>query len=201
VVPGAVLTVEDLPGYEGIGASLYEEQAELSAECDIFEAAVSFPGAVATARSETLEGPLAEQVMSYAAVYASEEEASADVGATSAILERCQGEFEDAVETIARNELERLGVDIGIFGAIDISTGEYEPPEAGDETLGYRMNVTADLVITRQEYNLDVIVLREGRVAGAVLNGQFGAVSAEEEAALLETAAAKLAAADEELPD
>jgi hypothetical protein len=103
------------------------------------------------------------------------------------------------VEGVARDELERLGLDLGIFARIDVSIATYDPPEAGEEIAGYRMNVEVDLIATRQQYNLDVMVVREGQLLGALLYGKFGEVNPDAEALLLERATAKLAATDQEL--
>lgn len=201
VVPDAVLTIEDMPGFEAQDTANLAEQADLSAECDIFDPDLVFPDAVATAQSDPFVGPGDRQVFNHAAIYESTADASAGMASTQAILDRCEDEFNDVVEQVAKDELDRLGIDVGLFTNIDITIGNYDPPPAGDELLGYRMNVSVNLVLTKQEYNLDVIVVREGRVVGAVMFGTFGAINSNDEALLLERVTGKLSAAEEALPE
>ncbi|HUF53531.1 MAG TPA: hypothetical protein VMR52_07130 [Dehalococcoidia bacterium] len=201
VVPSAVLTVEDLTGFEPQDVGALKEQAALSAECNVFDAATVFADAAATAESDPFLGPGDQQIFNHAAIYKTAEEASAGIADTQAVLDRCEDEFKEVVERIARDELERLGIELGLFSSIDVTIAYIDPPAAGDEILGYRMNVTVDLVIARQEYNLDVAFLRVGRVAGAVMLGTFGSINLSNQVSLLDRAEARLAGAEEALPE
>jgi hypothetical protein len=201
LVPGAVLTVDDLDGFETVDITSLDEQADLSPACDIFQAVVVFPEAVATAESEGFSGRRGEQLLNYAAIYETADGAAAALAATEELRLDCTGEFEDAVRQVARSELDRLGIDLGPLADIDVTISGYDPPEAGDEVIGHRLNVDVNLIATRQQYNLDVIVVREGRVLGALLYGQFGPVTEEAEGALLERVTEKLSGTEGELPD
>ncbi|MEX0682484.1 MAG: hypothetical protein WD904_14650 [Dehalococcoidia bacterium] len=201
LAPDTVLTAEDLPGFDLLDVTDLEGQAELSAECDIFDADVVLADSAATAESEAFTGPLDEQVLEHIAIYETADDAGAGLESTQDLRERCEDEFKDAVEQVAQNELDRLGIDIGVFGSIDVTIGGYDPPAAGDEIIGHRLNVDVDLVVTRQQYNLDVMVVRVGRVVAALLYGRFGEVNPEAEGLLLERVTDKLSATDEALPE
>jgi hypothetical protein len=201
IVPDALLTVDDLPGFETQDVGALEEQADLTVRCNIFSSQLVFPAAEATAESDPYVGPGDQQAFNHAAVYRTTADASAGITGTQEILDRCEDEFRETVERIAKEELDRLGIDLGFFAKIDVTIGNYDPPPAGDELLGYRLNVTVDLVATKQQYNLDVIFVREGRVVSALMLGGFGVVHPEAEASLLEKSTVKLAAAEEALPE
>ncbi|MCH7809580.1 MAG: hypothetical protein IH863_03260, partial [Chloroflexi bacterium] len=114
LVVDAVFSVEDLPGYEKPGADSLPAQAGLSDECDIFDPAVVFPGAVATADSGAFESALDDQIFNLAGVYRSADDAGASLTGTRGLIVRCEDEFEDAVEQVARDFLDSFGIDLGL---------------------------------------------------------------------------------------
>ncbi len=201
LVGGAVFSAEDLPGFEPLGADDLQSQAGLSDECDIFDSGVIFPEAVATADSGAYGGGLEEQLVNLAGVFHTAEDASEALAATRELRDRCEAEFEAAIEQVARDFLSRLGIDLGFFSTIDVAITDYDPTPAGDEITAYRMQVTVNLVLTRQQYNLHAVVVRQGRVAGALLYGRLGQLNDNTEAELIELMAGKLSAVNASLPE
>lgn len=201
VVRDALLRPEDVPDFTVADTADIQEQAELSAECDIFDPRVVFLEAAAFAGPDAYEGREDEQLLNSAGIYRTEEEASATVAGTRDLLERCRDEFEEVVDRVARDTLDDLGINVGPFTGIEITIIEYDPPAAGDEIAGYRMSVTVSLVVASQQYNLDVIVVREGRAAGMLTFGKFGTPSPATEEMLLEALTGRLQETDEALPE
>ncbi len=201
LVGGAVFSAEDLPGFEPLGGDDLQTQAGLSDPCDIFDAGVVFPDALATADSGAYEGRADDQLLNLAGVYRTADDASAALALTRDLRTRCEAEFEEAVERVARDFLAGLGIEPGPFVSIDVVISEYEPAPVGDEVIGYRLHVNVGLILTSQQYNLHAIVGREGRVAGALLYGRFGPLAENPEAELLRLMEGKLSAVNESLPE
>ena len=201
LVGGAVFSAEDLPGFEPLGADDLQSQAGLSDECDIFDAGVVFPEAVATADSGAYEGALEEQLVNLAGIYRTTDDASEALAKTRDLRDRCEAEFEAAIEQVARDFLSRLGINLGLFSTIDVAITDYDPTPAGDEITAYRMQVTVNLVLTRQQYNLHAVVVRQGRVAGALLYGRLGQFTDNIETELVRLMAGKLSAVNASLPE
>ena len=201
LVPGAVLALRELEGFTAFEGEDIGQQADLSAECDVFDAAVVFPDAAATADSGPFEGRSDDQLLNYAAIYTTSADAQQAIAGTRELLERCEGEFRERIEQVVRDVVADFGVDPDFIADLDITIGEYEAPPAGEQYLGYRINVEVNLVLISQQYNLDVIFVREGRVAGALMYGRIGVINMETETMLVELAAGKLAETDEALPE
>ena len=201
LVVDAVFSAEDLPGHELTGNDGLPSQTSLSDECDIFDPTVVFPDAVATAESGAHEGALDDQIFTLAAVYRSEDEAAAALAATPDFIGLCEDEFEDAVEQVARDFLEGLGIDLGPFSTIDVAIIGFDPTAVGDVIVGYRMHVNVNLIVTSRQYNLDAVVVREGRVVGVLIYGRFGEPDDGVLAELLRLMAGKLSAVNASLPE
>ena len=201
LVGGAVFSAEDLPGFEPLGADNLQSQVDLSDECDIFDPVVVFPDAVATADSGAYADALDDQLVNLAGIYRTSEDAGASLAQTRDLRERCEDEFEEAVEQVARAFLDDLGIDLGFFSTITVAITDYDPAPVGEEITGYRMHVNVDLVLTSQQYNLHAIVAREGRVAGALIYGGFGQLDEDVEGELLTLMASKLSAVNASLPE
>lgn len=201
MVSAAVFSAEDLPQFEPLAADDLQSQANLSDQCDIFDPGVAFPDAVATAESGAYGSILDDQLLNIAGIYRSADDASAALARTRDLRVRCEGEFEAAVEQVARDFLDVLGIDLGLFSTIDVAITGYDPAAVGDEIIGYRMHVNVNLVLTSQQYNLEAIVVREGKVAGFLVYGRFGQVDDAAEAELLELMAGKLSAVNASLPE
>ena len=201
LVVGAVLGAEDLPGFDPLGADDLQSQAGLSGECNIFDPRVVFPDAVATADSGAYAGALDDQLLNLAGVYRSADDASAALARTRDLRVRCEDEFEDSVEQVARDFLDALGIDLGLFSTIDVAITDHDPTAVDDEIIGYRMHVNVNLILTSQQYNLDAVVVREGRVAGALIYGRFGQPDDSVETELLRLMAGKLLAVNASLPE
>jgi hypothetical protein len=198
LVPGAVLTLADLDGFSTFQGEDIRRQADLSAACDVFDPGVVFPGAAATADAGPFVGRADDQLLNYAAIYETEADAERAINDTRGLLDRCEDEFRERVEAVARGIVADFGVnpDLADF---DVEIEEYDAPAAGDQHLGYRMHVVASIVITSQQYNLDVMLIRDGRVAGALMYGRIGAADEGTEEELAGLVADKLAATEEEL--
>lgn len=201
LVGGAVFSAEDLPGFDPLGADDLQSQVGLSDDCDIFDSGVVFPAAIATADSGAYVGTIDDQLLNLAGVYRSADDASAALARTRDLRVRCEDEFKDAVERVARDFLDSLGIDLGLFSTIDIAVTDYDPTAVGDEIVGYRMHVSVNLILTSQQYNLDAVVARKGRVAGALIYGRFGQPDDSVEAELLGLMEGKLSAVNVSLPE
>ena len=201
LVVDAVFSAEDLPGYGQPDNEGLQAQVSLSDECDIFDPAVVFPDAVATADSGAYESALDDEIFNLAGVYRSADDASAALTGTRDFIVRCEDEFEDAVEQVALDFLKGFGIDLGPFSTIDVAIIGFDPTAVGDEIAGYRMHVNVNLIVTSQQYNLDAIVVREGRVVGTLIYGRFGEPDDSVEAELLRLMAGKLLAVNASLPE
>lgn len=201
LVVDAVFSEEDLPGYEQSADDGLPTQVSLSDECDIFEPAVVFSDAVATADSGAYESALDDQIFSLAGVYRSADEASAALAGSRDFIVRCEDEFENAVEQVALDFLKGFGIDLGPLATIDVAIIGFDPTAVGDEIVGYRMHVNVNLILTSQQYNLDAVIVREGRVVGALIYGRFGEPAVSIEAELLTLMAGKLLAVNASLPE
>jgi hypothetical protein len=201
LVVDAVFIAEDLPGHELTGDDGLPSQTSLSDECDIFDPDVVFPDAVATADSGAYESALDDQIFTLAGVYRSDDEAAAALAATSDFIGRCEDEFENAVEQLARDFLAGFGIDLGPFSTIDVAIIGFDPTAVGDEIVGYRMHVNVNLIVTSRQYNLDAVVVREGSVVGVLIYGRFGEPDDGVEAELLRLMAGKLSAVNASLPE
>jgi hypothetical protein len=105
------------------------------------------------------------------------------------------------VEQVARDFLESFGIDLGLLSTIDVAIIGFDPPAVGDEIVGYRMHVNVNLVVTSRQYNLDAVVVREGRVVGVLIYGRFGEPDDGVLAELLRLMAGKLSAVNASLPE
>lgn len=198
---GAVFSADDLPGFGPQGADDLQLQAGLSEECDVFDPGVVFPDAVSAADSGAYAGAFDDQLVNLAGIYRTDEEASAALARTRDLRDRCEDEFKDTAEQVARDFLDALGIDLGFFSTIDVAITDYDPAPAGDEVIGFRMNVNVNVVLASEEYNLHAVVAREGRVTGALLYGRFGELNDNAEAELLKLMAGKLSAVNASLPE
>ena len=201
LAPGVPLTLGDLPaGWDESMADLVG-QVELSPECDIFDLDVAFPGAAATAQSPDYEGMLNEQLITYAAVFHSADDARATVQATRGTVERCRDEFTSEGRRLAEAELEALGVDLGLFADITVEIFEREnAPTLGDVSAAYVLQVTVSLPGDDQRFTIDVRAFAEGRVAGAIICAKFGADDPAAALDLAQRLLGKAAVAEAQLP-
>lgn len=172
---------------------------ELSAECDLRDLNVVFPGAAAVERSGSFVGPLDQQVASYAAVYQTTEGAVNEMQTIAAMVSRCEEEYKDEVEESAKERLSVLGIDLGVFADMDVSLDEVEAGPLGDESKLYRVNVSVGVPGPDQSFTLDVTVVRVGRVVSAVTYSGYGELDADEERSLNETLVGKMTAANDRL--
>jgi hypothetical protein len=169
----------------------------LSPACDVFDLAVVFPEALATARSPSFQGPEKQQAQSFAAIYASESEAQAVVEGTRDIVDRCGDEFKDTLKDAAEDQLEALGISVGFFASVDVSLEDHNDPPLGDGSAGYRVRVEVSAAGSSQKFTVDYGILRKENVVAASQYAAFGEVNEDEELAI---ARALLASANRPTP-
>lgn len=200
--PAIPLTPDDLneDWFRSETAGNFLDQLTLRPACDIRDPRVVFPGAVAAERSDTLEGPAGQQVLTYGAVFPDEATAAASLDAVGRLIEECETDFKDEVGRLAAEQLDALGIDLGFFADIDVSLTPAEVPEAGDDLRAYRLQVTVGVLGQDREFTVDVAALRSGRIAGGLVFAAFGEPSGPQQAALRRLLLAKMEAADAELP-
>jgi hypothetical protein len=157
---------------------------ELSPDCDIYDLSVVFPGALATSRSESFQGPIDQQAQSFAAVYESDAAAQAAVEATQGIVDRCGDEFQEVLKNEAERQIEALGISLGFLGSIDVSLDGLNDPALGDGSRGYRVRVDVSAIGQSRSFTVDYRIFRSGNVVAASQYSTFGDVSEDEELAI-----------------
>ena len=196
----AIITRDDLPpGWrEESGSTL--DQVELSPQCDILTPDGAFPEAAATASSPSFTTVERRSAQSFSAVFESGDLAGDAVEDVNATVDRCHKQFLDAVRKIAEEELESQGLDLGPLADIDVEIESGTPPAAGDQSLWYEVQVSVSVLGAKQEFNADIILVRDGRVVGVLLYSSYGPIDGAEEMAFLKLVTDRLAEAEEELP-
>jgi hypothetical protein len=187
---------EILPGDE----TDFTGDLALSPECNIFDLGVVFPDAAATSTGDTLTGGLQQQLTTFGAVHADPAAAQEAIDRTAVIVEACGDEFETEVRRIANEQIEALGIDLGIFADIDVGISPTEPPVDAEGSAAYRVGVTIGLIGGDQRFTLDVFLLREGRAIGAATYAAFGLPNTDEEATIAAALHEQVTEAEAQLP-
>jgi hypothetical protein len=198
----ALVTLDDLPQFWVEGTQ--EDQnanVVLSRDCDVFDPQVGFPGAAAIEQSPVYLGTGERQATFITAAYREEADAVTVIDGQAALVDRCYDEFLDAIEQAARDAAAEQGVELGALSDIDVGLEEIEFPPLGDETRVRRASVSVTVVIVTTDFDLDIIVVRSGRMMGAMTYSNFEFIDSEEEESIARAMTAKLAAADATLPD
>jgi hypothetical protein len=199
-VPVIPLTTDDMPPNWETADAPISDSVELSDGCDIFGLDVVFPEATATATGDALSGGLQQQLLSFGAIYHDPDEAQSALEDTRVVVDRCREEFEDEVRRLAEQELQALGIDLGIFADIDASIEEMDVDLDADGGLAYRVAVTVGIPGADQHFTLDVFLVREGRAVGAVTYATFGQPNLGDEALITESLIDHTGEAEEMLP-
>jgi hypothetical protein len=196
------LTSEDLTGdWEELEEDdVLTGDIALSTDCNIFDLGIVFPEAAATSTGDTLSGGLEQQLTTFGAVHADPDAAQAAIDRTAVIVEVCGDEFEAEVRRIANEQIEALGIDLGIFADIDVGISPTEPPVEGEGSAAYRVGVTIGLIGGDQRFTLDVFLLREGRAIGAATYATFGLPNTDDQAAIGNTLLEHVREAERRLP-
>ncbi|TMC00094.1 MAG: hypothetical protein E6J42_01815 [Chloroflexi bacterium] len=180
--------------------SLAGLNVSLSEQCSILTAQRAFEGAAATAESGAFAGSDEREARSFAAIYASIDVAGAALSHIESTVNRCHDEFLDAVKRAAEDRLSASGVSLGPLSSIDASIDEVGGVKAGDESKRYRIAVSVRVIWFGRDFTGDFVVARKGRAAGALFYSTYGTPDEEDEPALTQKLAEKLAAADNSLP-
>lgn len=198
----ALVTLDELPQFwiEGTDEDLTVE-LDLSPDCDVLDPDVAFPGAVATDQSPVHLGTGERQATFLTAAFRTEADAAAVLPAQDALVDRCYDEFLDAIDQAARDAAADQGVDLGVIGQIDVSLGPTAFPTLGDETGARRASVSVVVVFVSTDFDVDIIVVRSGRMIGVMTYSNYGFINSEEEETIARAMLAKLSAADAALPD
>jgi hypothetical protein len=199
-VPLIPLTADDMPPNWDTADTPITDRVKLSDECDIFDLDTTFPRAAATETGDALSGGIQQQLLSYGAIYRDPDDAQSALDATGDLVDQCRDEFEDEVRRLAEQELEALGIDLGIFADIDASIDELDVDLDADGAVAYRVEVTVGIPGADQHFTLDVFLVREGRAVGAATYATFGEPNIGDEALITETLISHAAEAEEELP-
>lgn len=203
VAPAIPLTPDDLNGdwFRSETAGDFLDQLTLRPACDIRDPRVLFTGAVAAERSDTLEGPAGQQLITYGAVFPDEAAAAASLDAVGRLIDDCKEDFKEEVRRLAAEQLDALGIDLGFFADIDVSLERTEVPAVGDDQRAYRLQVTVGVLGEDLEFTVDASVIRSGRTGGGLVFAAFGEPSrGDQQAALRLLLVNKMEAAGEELP-
>jgi hypothetical protein len=197
------LTPDDLEGdWEPLGENDpgLTGDLTLSRDCNIFDLGIVFPEAAATSSGDTLTGGLEQQLTTFGAVHQDPAAAQAAIEATTEIVDRCDDQFENEVRRIANDQIEALGIDLGIFADIDVGISPTEAPVETEGSAAYRVGVTVGLIGGDEHFTLDVFLLREGRAIGAATYATFGLPNTDDISAVATTLRDNARAAEDSLP-
>jgi hypothetical protein len=199
-VPLIPLTAGDMPpGWQSTETGI-TDRVQLPDDCNVLDLDVAFPGASATAQGDALTGGLQQQVISFAAIYRDAADAQAALDGTGDLIDQCEDNFKDEVKRLAEDELQALGIDLGIFADINVSIDEQDVDLDADGDVAYRVAVTVGIPGADQHFTLDFFGVREGRAVGTVFYATFGTPNIGDEAAITSTLIAHAAEAESELP-
>lgn len=199
----ALLTVDDLPGgwtEDAGGPPIGGLDTTLSQQCHVVKSDRAFPDAPATDESPGFSGPGDKLANSLSAVYQSAADADSGLRKLRETVFICHDELVQAVKKAAEDELDKRGINLGIFGRLDVSLEEASPPALGDGALAYHVNVDAGVPVVGGQFNLDIFVVRKGRVIGAIAYGGFGTIDETEERAIQAALSSRLSKAEAMLP-
>lgn len=201
LAPSVPLALSDMPeGWEAAaeGETDLTQTVELPPECDIFDLHVAFPNAFVAAGGPHFHNS-GRQVMSYGAIYRTNDDAQKDVDGTVDILDRCADDYKSAVEKIADDRLSALGIHLGFLASIDVTLVEL-PEATGDGSRFYRLQAKISLPGDDLTFTLDAQVVRVGRVVGALTYYTQGQSGTDEERDITSVLVASLTEVDGALP-
>lgn len=201
-VSSALMTIADLPEFwaEG-GAGDTNVDLDLSPACDIFDPDVAFPDSVAVEQSAVFLGRDERQASFTTAVFREEEDARAAFAGQADLVERCHDEFLEVIEQAARDQAAERGFPLGPLARVSVALEPINFPSLEDDTSARRARVAISLIGVTVRFDADIIVVRSGRVMGAMTYSNFESIDLLEEETIARTMATKLAAADSSLPE
>lgn len=198
----ARMTLTDLPEFWTVGMP---EDAnvniDLSPGCDIFDPGIAFPESVLVEQSDVFLGRGEQQASFVTAVFREESDAIAALESQDALVERCRDEFLEAMEQAARDEAAERGVNLGSLADIEVGIEETDFASLGDDTQARRASVVVSVVGVRTIFDADIVVVRSGRMMGAMTYSNFQFIDEEEEEMIARNMTDRLAAADASLPE
>lgn len=201
-VNDALITLDELPQFwiEGTEEDQNAE-IELSPACDVFDPQVAFPGSAATGQTSVYLGTGERQATFLTAAFREEANAIAVFDGQDALVDRCYDEFLAAIEQAARDAAAEQGVELGSLAQIDVGLDEIEFAPLGDQTKARRASVSVTVTFVTTRFDADIVVVRSGRMIGAMTYSNFEFIDSEEEETIARAMLARLAAADAALPE
>lgn len=198
----ALVTLDELPQFWIQGTAEDENfEIDLSPDCNVFDPQVGFPGSFVTDQSPVYLGTGERQATFLTAVFREEADAIAVFDGQDALVDRCYDEFLDAIDQAARDAAADQGVNLDVIGQIDVSLDKIDFPPIGDQVSARRSSVSIVVVFVTTDFDLDIVVVRSGRMIGAMTYSNFEFIDSEEEETIARAMLAKLAAADATLPE
>lgn len=198
VAQTAVLTLADMPSGWTVDApddDDSDDDFEFTGECAVLNEE-DFPGELASAESPDFKGPDNQQISSTASVFADEAAAQEALDTFDSVFSKCGDQFVAAFTEGLRGEGEDRGLDTT---DVDVSLQKLSFAQLGDATIAHRLTGSMTMEGVPLEFTLDFVVVRAGRMAGAVTYMDFFGVNSVEEEALAGIAAGKLAEANASL--
>lgn len=198
----ALMTIDDLPQFWSPGTADDENvELELPPDCDVFDPDVGFPGAAAIDQSPIFIGSGETQASFLTAVFREEATAEDAIEGQDDLVDRCFDIFLEAIEQAARDEAADRGFELGPLAAVDVDLQETDFVQLGDQTQARRASVSITVTFISTDFDVDIIVVRSGRVAGVMTYSNFQFIDEDEEEEIARTMLAKLEAADASLPE
>ena len=198
----ALVTLDELPEFwTEVDAAEAEFDIDLLPECDVFDSAVAFPDAVATAEGPAYNGPGERLVTFTTAAFEEEQTAIAAFDGLNEIIARCDAEFLAAIEETARAEAADRGFELGFLSRVNVDFRAHDFIALGDESLAQRVSVEIRVIGIGTDFTLDVIAVRSGRMIGIMTYSDFGEIEASEEEEFARQMTNKLTNADSSLPE
>ena len=199
----ALLTLDDFPsGWTSAppAADTDDSQLGLSKECSALELE-TFPGQVAEAESDDFTGPDEQEVSSAISVFPTDDTAQEAVDAFNNAFDQCGKELEDALTRLIKEGAEagELPSEVELDLQVNVENLSFE--RFGDATVAYRIPVKASFIGITLEFTIDLVFMRDGRVAGGLFYFSLGEIDAEEEQQLAQAVADNLEQANASLPD
>jgi hypothetical protein len=200
--PAATLALADLP--PGWTTSPQETDddypaASFSERCKLLEAEAP-PGAILTAESADLRGPLGQKVNTDASVFDNDGAAAAALGMMDGAWSTCQHELRAIFTEALRGSLAQEGLDPSL-AQIAVSIEEVPPLPVGEAAVMFRLNAATSAPDRHNEFTIDFLAFRQGRMLGGFVYTAFAPpLNVEDELMIAQIAGSKLAAAEAILP-
>jgi hypothetical protein len=199
--PAAILAVGDLPpGWSALPPEPDDHTpAAFSERCKLLDAEAP-PGAILTAESEALRGPLGQKVNTDASVFHNDGAAAAALGMMDGAWSTCQHEMQTVFTEALRESLAQEGFDPSL-AQIAVSIEKVPPLPVGEAAVMFRLRAAVTTPDRHNEFTIDFLAFRQGRMLGGFVYTAFAPpLNAEDELMVAQIAGSKLAAAEATLP-